>query len=105
MTDLMQVVARVDEIPDGGRKSLIVDDVPVLLLRVGDEFYAIEDVCTHDGQPLTDGPLVGCEITCPRHGARFDIRTVKPLCMPAIEPVATYEVEVREGNVCVKRQS
>ena len=104
MTDLLQV-ARVDEISDGGRKSLIVDDVPVLLLRVGEEFYAIEDVCTHDGLPLTDGPLVGCEITCPRHGARFDVRTGKPLCMPAIEPVATYEVEVREGTVCVRRQT
>jgi 3-phenylpropionate/trans-cinnamate dioxygenase ferredoxin subunit len=94
-------VARVDEIADGGRKSLIVDDVPVLLLRVGDDFYCIEDVCTHDGQPLSDGPLVGCEITCSRHGARFDVRDGKPMCMPATEPVATFPVEVRDGAVYV----
>ena len=90
-------VARVDEISDGGRKSLVVDDIPVLLLRVGDDFYCIEDVCTHDGQPLTDGPLTGCEIVCPRHGARFDVRDGKPMCMPATEPVATFPVEVRDG--------
>jgi 3-phenylpropionate/trans-cinnamate dioxygenase ferredoxin subunit len=94
-------VARVDEIVDGGRKSLIVDDVPVLLLRVGDDFYCIEDICTHDGQPLADGPMVGCEITCPRHGARFDVRDGKATCMPATEPVATYPVEVRDGAVFV----
>ncbi len=94
-------VARVDELADGGRKSLIVDDLPVLLLRVGDDFYCIEDVCTHDGQPLTDGPLVGCEITCPRHGARFDVRNGKATCMPATEPVTTFPVEIRDGAVYV----
>jgi 3-phenylpropionate/trans-cinnamate dioxygenase ferredoxin component len=97
----LEPVARVDEIPDGGRKSIIIDDVPALLLRIGDAFYCIEDVCTHDGQPLTDGPLVGCEITCPRHGARFDVRTGQAMCMPATEPVATYRVEVRDGIVYV----
>jgi 3-phenylpropionate/trans-cinnamate dioxygenase ferredoxin subunit len=92
-------IATVDEIPAGGRMSVLIDETPALLLRVGDQFYAIEDVCTHDGQPLTDGPLNGCEITCPRHGARFDIRTGAALCMPATEPVATFEVEVRDGAV------
>ena len=94
-------VATVEEIPPGGRKSILVEDIPVLLLRVGEAFYAIEDVCTHDGQPLTDGPLQGCEITCPRHGARFDVRTGAALYMPATEPVATYEVEVRDGKIYV----
>lgn len=94
-------VAAVEEIPPGGRKSILIDDIPVLLLRVGDEYYAIEDVCTHDGQPLTDGTLKGCEITCPRHGARFDVRTGAALCMPATEPVATYQVDVRDGQIYV----
>lgn len=97
-----QRVAAVDDVPPGGRLSIIVDDTPVLLLRAGDDFYAIEDVCTHDGQPLTDGPLEGKEITCPRHGAKFDIVTGKALCMPATEPVAVFEVEVRDGAVYVK---
>jgi 3-phenylpropionate/trans-cinnamate dioxygenase ferredoxin component len=92
-------IATVDELPPGGRKSVIIDEVPALLLRVGETFYAIEDVCTHDGQPLTNGPLVGCEITCPRHGARFDVRTGKALCMPATEPVQTFEIEIRGNRV------
>ncbi len=95
-------VASVDEISPGGRKSIVVDEVPALLLRVGDEFYAIEDVCTHDGQPLTNGPFAGNEITCPRHGARFDVRTGRPLCMPATEPVETFEVQIRDGGIYVR---
>ena len=95
-------VASVDEIEPGGRKSIIVDDDPVLLVRVGDEYFAIEDVCTHDGQPLTDGPLDGTEITCPRHGARFELTTGQPQCMPATEAVQTFDVEMRDGQVFVK---
>ena len=92
-------IATFDELPPGGRKSVIIDEVPALLLRIGETYYAIEDVCTHDGQPLTNGPLVGCEITCPRHGARFDVRTGKALCMPATEPVQTFEIEIRGNRV------
>jgi 3-phenylpropionate/trans-cinnamate dioxygenase ferredoxin component len=101
MSEFEQIAA-VDEILPGGRKPVVIDETPALLLRVDDNFYAIEDVCTHDGQPLTDGPVAGCEITCPRHGARFDIRTGKPLCMPATEPVRTFEIEVR-GNAVFAR--
>ncbi|REJ73943.1 MAG: non-heme iron oxygenase ferredoxin subunit [Planctomycetota bacterium] len=94
-------VATVAEIPPGGRKSIIVDELPALLLRAGDDFYCIEDVCTHDGQPLTDGPFEDCVITCPRHGARFDVKTGAPLCMPATEPVRVYPVEIRGEDVYV----
>jgi 3-phenylpropionate/trans-cinnamate dioxygenase ferredoxin component len=98
-------VAAVSEIAPGGRLSILVDDVPSLLVRVGDEFYAVEDVCSHDGQPLTNGPVEGCQITCPRHGARFDLRTGQPLCMPAVEPIATYEVQIRDGEIFVRPKS
>lgn len=98
-------VASVDEIPSGGRLSILVDDLPSLLIRTGDDFYAIEDVCSHDGQPLTDGPVNDCAIVCPRHGAKFDLRTGKPLCMPAIEPIATFEVQVRNGEIFVRPRS
>ena len=80
-------VAAVDEIEPGSRKAAVVDDVPVLILRVGDNFYCIEDVCTHDGQPLTDGPLEGNEITCPRRGARFGVTTGAALCPRAFGPL------------------
>ena len=95
-------VASLSEIPPGGRLSLIVDELPALLLRIGEDLYCIEDVCTHDGQPLTDGPVADCSITCPRHGAKFDLKTGKALCMPATEPIRTYPVTVRGGDVYVE---
>ncbi len=95
-------VARLEDIPPGGRVSIVVDDLPALLLRIGDELFAIEDVCTHDGQPLTDGPVTDCQITCPRHGARFDLRTGQPLCMPATEPIQVFAVDVRDGEIFVR---
>lgn len=94
-------VAEPDEVAAGGRKSLVVDDLPALLLRVGDNYFCIEDTCTHDGQAMTDGPVTDHEITCPRHGARFDLRSGAPTCMPATEPVRTFPVEVREDGIYV----
>ena len=90
-------VAEVSEVLSGGKKLVEVDGYPVALFNVDGEFYAIEDVCTHDGGPLAEGELEGSEIECPRHGARFNVRTGEVLCMPAIEPVGCYEVKV-EGN-------
>lgn len=96
-----QRVASISEIAVGGRLSAIVDDRAILILRIGNEFFAIEDVCTHDGQPLTDGPVSGCEITCPRHGARFDVTNGKAMCMPATSPIPRFAVKVEEGAVFV----
>ena len=78
-------VAQIDELKSGDRKSVVVDDTPVLLIRVEDSFFAIEDVCTHDGQPLTDGIIKDDTITCARHGAMFSLKTGEALCMPATE--------------------
>jgi len=99
MAATMELVAAIDEIPAGGRKSIFVDDVPALLIRVADEYFAIEDVCSHDGQPLTDGPVQAGQITCPRHGARFDLRTGKPMCMPATSPISVFAVDVRADGI------
>lgn len=95
-------VALVSELRDGDRKEVIIDDVPVLLIRQGDKFFAIEDVCSHDGQPLTDGPIENCQITCPRHGARFDLATGSPLCMPATEPIPTYDVKIENDQIWLR---
>ncbi len=100
MSDYQQV-SSVTEFPSNGRLATIVDDRAVLVLRVAEQFYAIEDVCTHDGQPLTDGPVNGCEITCPRHGARFDVITGKALCMPATSPIPRFAVKVEDGQIFV----
>jgi len=94
-------VADADELQPGDRKSVFVDEIPALLFRVADDYYAVEDVCTHDGQPMTDGPLEGTQLTCPRHGACFDIVTGKATRMPATEPLETFTVEVREDGIYV----
>ena len=95
-------VALSTELPPGGKKLLDLDGRAVALFNVGGTFYAIDDVCTHDGGPLAEGELHGCEIECPRHGARFDVRTGAALCMPAFEPVTTHEVKIENGVVFVR---
>ncbi len=95
-------VADIDELSDGDRKPFILDDVPALLVRLDGKYYAIEDVCTHDGQPLTDGAIENCSIVCPRHGAKFDLRNGAALCMPATEPVQTFDVDIRDDGIYVQ---
>ncbi len=92
-------VANCSEVAPGERTLVDVDGRAIALFNVGGAFYAIDDVCTHDGGPLAEGDLSGSEIECPRHGARFDVRTGKPLCMPAIEPVTTHQVVVKGDEV------
>ena len=87
-------VAKVGEIPEGGVKVVRVEDQPVALFHVDGAYYAMDDLCTHDGGPLAEGTLVGEEIECPRHGARFNVKTGAVLCMPATSPVPTYAVKV-----------
>jgi 3-phenylpropionate/trans-cinnamate dioxygenase ferredoxin subunit len=100
MSDFVKVAARA-ELPPGGKKLADVDGRPIAVFNVAGAVYAIDDVCTHDGGPLAEGELEGAEIRCPRHGARFDVRTGKALCFPAFEPVATHRVELRDDDVYV----
>jgi 3-phenylpropionate/trans-cinnamate dioxygenase ferredoxin subunit len=95
-------VACVSDVPDPGRELVEIDDQLVVLLHVGGEFFAIDDVCTHDGGPLGEGKLEDHTIACPRHGAKFDIRTGKALTMPATQPTKAHEVRVEGGEVFVK---
>ena len=95
------VVGEAEEIPEGVTKVFIVDDVRVAICRVEGEYYAIEDVCTHDDAPLGEGCLAGHEIECPRHGARFDVRDGHVTRMPAVAPVETFSVKVEDGKILV----
>ena len=92
----------VTALSDPGRELLELGDRVVVLLHVGGEFFCLDDVCTHDGGPLSDGKLDDHTIACPRHGAKFDIRCGKALTMPATEDTASHQVEVRDGWVWVK---
>lgn len=100
MAEFVKVATRA-ELPEGGKRLADVDGRAIALFNVGGTFYAIDDVCTHDGGPLAEGELRGYEIQCPRHGARFDVRSGKALCFPAFEPVPTHDVEVRGDDIYV----
>jgi 3-phenylpropionate/trans-cinnamate dioxygenase ferredoxin subunit len=95
-------VAKVADMPDPGKLTLEVEDSVVVLFRVDGRFYCIDDVCTHDGGPLGEGRLHDHAIACPRHGAKFDIRTGQPLTMPATVPTVVHEVRVEGEDVYVR---
>ena len=101
MSDFVRV-ADVSEIPDPGKQLVEVDERLIVIFHVDGQYYALDDVCTHDGGPLGEGDLAGHEIACPRHGAKFDIRDGRALTMPATQSTMTYEVKVDDGEVWVR---
>jgi 3-phenylpropionate/trans-cinnamate dioxygenase ferredoxin component len=101
MTDFVPV-CRVGEIPDPGQKIVEAGERDVVVFHVEGQFYALDDVCTHDGGPLGEGLLEGYTIACPRHGAKFDIRDGRVLCMPAVAGTGSHEVKVEGEQLFVK---
>jgi 3-phenylpropionate/trans-cinnamate dioxygenase ferredoxin subunit len=97
-------VASVAEVPDPGSLLVEVEDRLVVLIHAAGHFYALDDVCTHDGGPLSEGPLDAEHgtIACPRHGAKFDIRTGAAVTMPATKPTISHEVKVEGDEVFVR---
>jgi 3-phenylpropionate/trans-cinnamate dioxygenase ferredoxin subunit len=96
-----QSVGKTADIPPGRVAVFHVDDHDVAVCNVDGAFYAIDDVCTHDGGSLDQGALEGDQIECPRHGARFDVRTGDAVQLPAFEPVETYPVRVEDDTIQV----
>lgn len=94
-------VAALDEVPVGSVKVFVAEGCRVALARVGDQVFAFGDVCTHDGGPLGEGKLEGFAVQCPRHGARFDIRTGRALRLPAVAPIPVYPARVEGDSVWV----
>ena len=74
-------------------------DVAIAVFNVDGELYAVEDICTHDGGELAGGEIDGFEVECPRHGARFDLRTGAVTCPPAYEPIAKFPVKIENGVI------
>ena len=95
-------VAKVGELMPGSHRVVDVDGASVAVFNVGGEYYAIEDVCTHDGGQLTGGTVEGDQVVCPRHGARFSIKTGDALTAPAYEPTAKFPVRVENGVIQVR---
>jgi 3-phenylpropionate/trans-cinnamate dioxygenase ferredoxin subunit len=82
-------------------KVVSVGGEQIALANVDGSLFAIEDRCSHDDGPLGEGRLHGGQIECPRHGARFDVKSGRPLCLPAVVPVRTYPVKVEGDEVKV----
>ena len=85
------------EFPPGERLFLEIDGNQIVVFSLPGEFIATGDLCSHDGGAISDGELVNEEIICPRHGARFNIRTGKALSLPAVEGIPVYPVRINEG--------
>jgi 3-phenylpropionate/trans-cinnamate dioxygenase ferredoxin subunit len=90
-----------DGLNDGQAHSIAVGRKMIAVARSGDEYFAIENVCTHDGAELTGGAIEGTEIICPRHGARFCLRTGQALTPPAYEPIRVFETKIASGRLWV----
>ena len=92
-------VSNITEIQPGSRLYIEIDDSPIIIFNLNGELYAIDDECTHDNGPLGDGEIEGHCVSCPRHGAIFDIKTGKALTLPAVKDVNTYPVRVVDDMV------
>jgi 3-phenylpropionate/trans-cinnamate dioxygenase ferredoxin component len=90
------------DLRDGEAISIPAGRRLIAVVRSGDDYFAIEDVCTHDGAELTGGDVEGTEIICPRHGARFCLRTGQALSPPAYEPVRVFETKITDGRLWVR---
>jgi 3-phenylpropionate/trans-cinnamate dioxygenase ferredoxin component len=86
---------------DGETKSILAGRRLVAIARTEGQFFAIEDICTHDGAGLAGGAIEGTEIICPRHGARFCLRTGQALTPPAYEPVQVFETRIEADRLWV----
>jgi nitrite reductase/ring-hydroxylating ferredoxin subunit len=94
-------VCRAADIPDGEARRIDLDP-PVAVFRVGEDFYVTADSCTHEKWSLgEEGEIDGYEVTCSLHLARFDVRTGRPLCLPAVRALQTYTAVVEDGNVYI----
>ena len=101
MTGQFTRVCRVDDIPAGVTKVIEVEGRTILLAKLNDAVFALENICTHDGGLLGNANIVDGQIECPRHGARFDITTGEATQLPAVAELNTYEVKIENGEVYV----
>lgn len=101
MSDFIKV-GQFSALDDPGRELIEIDERIIVLFRVGQDVFALDDVCTHDGGPLGDGKLEGYAIICPRHGARFDIRTGAVLALPATRPTVSHAVKRVGDDIFVR---
>ena len=98
MADFISI-ATIDEVSPGQAKMVEVNGNEIALFNIGGQFYAIDNNCTHVGGPLCEGEISGTEVTCPWHGATFDVTTGRVLGPPAVEAVNRYNLRIAGGNI------
>jgi 3-phenylpropionate/trans-cinnamate dioxygenase ferredoxin component len=98
-------VAKTADVPAGTVRTFQAGGEDIAIANVNGEFYAIANVCTHDGGPLGEGQVFGQLVECPRHGARFDVKTGQARALPAVLPVHTYELQVEDDEIMVRLNS
>lgn len=89
------------ELPNGERLFVEIEGNSLVIFNIAGQFFAIADICSHDGGPLGEGDLEGFNVICPRHGAEFDVRTGKVVQLPAVDDIPAYPVQAREGVIFV----
>jgi 3-phenylpropionate/trans-cinnamate dioxygenase ferredoxin component len=94
-------VASTDELPNGARIIVEIDGEAIALFNIAGKIFAIGDVCSHDDGPVAEGELDKEEIECPRHGARFELKSGKALTLPAVADIPAYPVEVDGDQILV----
>ena len=94
----LERVCALADVPADEPVAVTVGSYDVAVARSGDEVYALQDLCSHGAVPLSEGEVDDCTVECFLHGSRFDLRTGKPTCLPATEPVATFPVELRTND-------
>ena len=95
-------VARLSDLPDGSLLGVEVGGVKIVLARTGDRVHALQDRCSHEEFPLSDGEIAGNQVTCLLHGARFDLETRTPRALPAVRPVPVYACRVEGDEIQVR---
>jgi 3-phenylpropionate/trans-cinnamate dioxygenase ferredoxin subunit len=94
-------VCSISELEPGARREMLVDGIDIAVFNCDGVLYAIEDRCSHDDGPLAEGELdaTTCTVECPRHGSKFDLKTGRPLTLPAYEAVETFPVHVEDQMI------
>ena len=94
-------ICSIDDLPPGAMRLVEWEDLEIGIFNCGGELVAMEDRCSHDGGNLLEGELdqERCAVECPRHGSWFDLRTGRPLNLPAYVPVDTFPVRVEDGVI------
>jgi 3-phenylpropionate/trans-cinnamate dioxygenase ferredoxin subunit len=95
-------VAAENALADGENMVVDIDGVDVVIFKLSGQFYALEDTCTHDGAEIASGDLEGDEIICPRHGARFCIKTGQVKSAPAYEAIDSFPIQIKHGRIEVQ---